>query len=428
LVLDRAANLIEAARPELLFLLAREAGRTLTDGIAEIRETADFCRWYAARARDHFAAPRELSGPTGERNTWSLGGRGVFTCISPWNFPLSIFVGQITAALAAGNAVAAKPAEQTPLIAARAVDLLHQAGVPRNVLALLPGDGAIGAALATDPRIAGVAFTGGTETARRIALSLASRPGPLIPFIAETGGINAMIVDSSALPEQVVTDVLSSAFGSAGQRCSSLRLLCLQEDVADRILTMLRGAAELLVIGDPLDPATDIGPIIDQDALAALTTYANTMRPPLFELQLPPSTEHGNFFAPRAFLAPSAAALQREVFGPMLHVVRYQADRMDALLDEIAGTGFGLTLGIHSRIETMQRSIISRLRVGNAYVNRNQIGAVVGVQPFGGRGLSGTGPKAGGPITLFRFAEERVVSVNTTAAGGNAALLGEDQT
>ncbi|MGA3003482.1 MAG: bifunctional proline dehydrogenase/L-glutamate gamma-semialdehyde dehydrogenase PutA [Acetobacteraceae bacterium] len=428
LVLDRAANLIEAARPELLFLLAREAGRTLTDGIAEIRETADFCRWYAARARDHFAAPRELSGPTGERNTWSLGGRGVFTCISPWNFPLSIFVGQITAALAAGNAVAAKPAEQTPLIAARAVDLLHQAGVPRNVLALLPGDGAIGAALATDPRIAGVAFTGGTETARRIALSLASRPGPLIPFIAETGGINAMIVDSSALPEQVVTDVLSSAFGSAGQRCSSLRLLCLQEDVADRILTMLRGAAELLVIGDPLDPATDIGPIIDQDALAVLTTYANTMRPPLFELQLPPSTEHGNFFAPRAFLAPSAAALQREVFGPMLHVVRYQADRMDALLDEIAGTGFGLTLGIHSRIETMQRSIISRLRVGNAYVNRNQIGAVVGVQPFGGRGLSGTGPKAGGPITLFRFAEERVVSVNTTAAGGNAALLGEDQT
>jgi RHH-type proline utilization regulon transcriptional repressor/proline dehydrogenase/delta 1-pyrroline-5-carboxylate dehydrogenase len=427
-VLDRAADLIEAARPELLFLLAREAGRTLTDGIGEIRETADFCRWYAARAREHFAEPRELPGPTGERNTWSLGGRGVFACISPWNFPLSIFVGQITAALAAGNAVAAKPAEQTPLIAARSVELLHQAGVPRDVLALLPGDGAIGAALVTDPRIAGVAVTGGTDTARSIALSLASRTGPLIPFIAETGGINAMIVDSSALPEQVVADVLSSAFGSAGQRCSSLRLLCLQEDIADRILTMLRGAAETLTIGDPLDPATDVGPVIDQDALAALQTYAVAMGPTLFELALPAGTEHGNFFAPRAFMLPSANALQREVFGPILHVVRYQADRLDALLDEIAGTGFGLTLGIHSRIETMQRSIIGRLRVGNAYVNRNQIGAVVGVQPFGGRGLSGTGPKAGGPITLFRFAEERVVSVNTAAAGGNAALLGDDQT
>jgi len=427
LVLDRAADLIEAARPELLFLLAREAGRTLPDGISEIRETADFCRWYAARAREHFAAPRELSGPTGERNTWSLGGRGVFACISPWNFPLSIFVGQITAALAAGNAVAAKPAEQTPLIAARAVDLLHQAGVPRDVLALLPGDGAVGAAIVTDPRIAGVAFTGGTDTARSIALNLASRPGPLIPFIAETGGINAMIVDSSALPEQVVADVLTSAFGSAGQRCSSLRLLCLQEDVADRILTMLNGAAETLNIGDPLDPATDIGPVIDQEALKALSDYANAMGPPLFELAPPAGTAYGHFFGPRAFLLSAANALQREVFGPILHIVRYQADRLDALLDEIAGTDFGLTLGIHSRIETMQRHIIERLRVGNAYVNRNQIGAVVGVQPFGGRGLSGTGPKAGGPITLFRFAEERVVSVNTAAAGGNAALLGDDQ-
>jgi RHH-type transcriptional regulator, proline utilization regulon repressor / proline dehydrogenase / delta 1-pyrroline-5-carboxylate dehydrogenase len=427
-VLDRAADLIEAARPELLSLLAREAGRTLIDGISEVREAADFCRWYAARAREHFAAPRDLSGPTGERNTWSLAGRGVFACISPWNFPLSIFVGQITAALAAGNAVSAKPAEQTPLIAARAVELLHQAGVPRDVLALLPGDGAIGAAIVTDPRIAGVAFTGGTETARSIALSLASRPGPIIQFIAETGGINAMIVDSSALPEQVIADVLSSAFGSAGQRCSSLRLLCLQEDVADRILTMLRGAAEILVIGDPLDPATDIGPVIDQEALTALQTYAGAIGPALFELTLPPCTDQGTFFAPRAFLLPNAKALQREVFGPILHVVRYQAHRLDALLDEIAGTGFGLTLGIHSRIETMQRYVAGRLRVGNAYVNRNQIGAVVGVQPFGGRGLSGTGPKAGGPITLFRFAEERVVSVNTAAAGGNAALLGEDQT
>jgi RHH-type transcriptional regulator, proline utilization regulon repressor / proline dehydrogenase / delta 1-pyrroline-5-carboxylate dehydrogenase len=427
-VLDRAAELIEAARPELLFLLAREAGRTLTDGIAEVREAADFCRYYAARAREHFAAPRELAGPTGESNTWALGGRGVFACISPWNFPLSIFVGQVTAALAAGNAVAAKPAEQTPLIAARAVELLHQAGVPRDVLALLPGDGRVGAAIVNDPRIAGVAFTGGTETARAIARDLAARPGQIVPFIAETGGINAMIVDSSALPEQVVADVLSSAFGSAGQRCSSLRLLCLQDEIADRILTMLHGAAETSIIGDPLDPGTDIGPIIDQDALAALDRYARAMGPPLFELKLPGGTEHGTFFAPRAFMLPGADALRQEVFGPILHIVRYKADRLDALLDAIDGTGFGLTLGVHSRIETMQRTIIQRSRVGNTYVNRNQIGAVVGVQPFGGRGLSGTGPKAGGPITLFRFAEERVVSVNTAAAGGNAALLGEDLT
>ena len=426
--LERCADLIEAARPELLFLLAREAGRTLPDGIAEIREAADFCRWYAARAREQFTSPRELPGPTGETNTWSLGGRGVFACISPWNFPLSICVGQIAAALAAGNAVMAKPAEQTPLIAARAVDLLHEAGVPGDVLALSPGDGRVGAAIISDPRIAGVAFTGGTETARSIARDLAVRPGPIIPLIAETGGINAMIVDSSALPEQVVADVLSSAFGSAGQRCSSLRLLCIQDDIADRVLTMLRGAAEALTIGDPLDPATDIGPVIDPEALAALHTHAQVMGPPLFELPLPAGTGHGSFFGPRAFPLPGADALRREVFGPILHVVRYDGDRLDALLDGIAASGFGLTLGIHSRIETTQRYVIGRLRVGNAYVNRNQIGAVVGVQPFGGRGLSGTGPKAGGPITLYRFAEERVVTINTAAAGGNAALLGEDQT
>ena len=427
-VLDRAADLIEAARPELLFLLAREAGRALPDGIAEIREAADFCRWYAARAREHFAAPRELPGPTGERNTWALGGRGVFACVSPWNFPLSIFVGQITAALAAGNTAAAKPAEQTPLIAARAVALLHQAGVPPDALRLLPGGGETGAALVNDPRIAGVAFTGGTETARRIARDLAARPGPIIPFIAETGGINAMIADSSALPEQVVADVLTSAFGSAGQRCSSLRLLCLQDDIAGNVLTMLSGAAEMLVIGDPIDPATDIGPVIDADALAALEAYAKDIGPPLFELPLPAATACGTFFAPRAFMLPGPGALRREVFGPVLHIVRYKAAALDTLLTGIADTGFGLTLGIHSRIEATQQHIIRRSRVGNTYVNRNQIGAVVGVQPFGGRGLSGTGPKAGGPLTLFRYAEERVVSVNTAAAGGNAALLAGGET
>jgi RHH-type proline utilization regulon transcriptional repressor/proline dehydrogenase/delta 1-pyrroline-5-carboxylate dehydrogenase len=424
-VLDRAADLIEAARNELLFLLAREAGRTLPDGISEIRETADFCRWYAARARESFAAPRELAGPTGERNTWSLGGRGVFACISPWNFPLSIFTGQVAAALAAGNAVAAKPAEQTPLIAARAVALLHEAGVPVDVLRLLPGDGRVGGALVGDPRIAGVAFTGGTDTAQNIARALAAQPGPIVPFIAETGGINAMLVDSSALPEQVVVDVLSSAFGSAGQRCSALRLLCLQDEIADRTLAMLQGAAETLVIGDPLDPATDIGPVIDEEARAALQSY--TGGEPLFELPLPAGCEHGTFFAPRAVTLADASLLHREVFGPVLHIVSYAADRLDAVLDAIDATGFALTLGVHSRIETVQRRIVARMRVGNAYVNRNQIGAVVGVQPFGGRGLSGTGPKAGGPITLFRFAEERVVSVNTAAAGGNAALLAADE-
>jgi RHH-type proline utilization regulon transcriptional repressor/proline dehydrogenase/delta 1-pyrroline-5-carboxylate dehydrogenase len=425
-ILDRAAELIEGNRIELLHLLVREAGKTLGDAVAELREAADFCRWYAARTREQFGAPRDLPGPTGERNTWALGGRGVFACISPWNFPLAIFTGQVAAALAAGNAVAAKPAEQTPLIAAHAVGLLHRAGVPPDVLALLPGDGSVGERLVRDPRIAGVAFTGGTETAQRIARTLAARPGPLVPFIAETGGINAMLVDSSALPEQVVTDVLVSAFGAAGQRCSALRLLCLQEEIADRVLTMLQGAAETLVIGDPLDPVTDIGPVIDGGARSALERSANGLGEPLFALSLGPGTEHGTFFAPRVVLLGQARALRAEIFGPVLCVIRYAADRLDALMNEIDASGYGLTLGVHSRIEATQRHIVERLRIGNAYVNRNQVGAVVGVQPFGGRGLSGTGPKAGGPITLYRFGEERVVSVNTTAAGGNAALLSLD--
>ncbi len=426
-VLERAADLIEASREELLFLLACEGGKTLGDGIAEVREAADHCRWCALHARRDFAAPRELPGPTGERNTWALGGRGVFAAISPWNFPLAIFIGQVAAALAAGNAVAAKPSEQTPLVAARAVALLFDAGVPRTALALLPGDGTVGQTLVRDKRVAGVAFTGGTETAQVIAQTLAARSGPIIPFIAETGGINAMIVDSSALPEQVVTDVLTSAFGSAGQRCSALRLLCLQDDVADRMLHMLRGAAETLLIGDPLDPATDVGPVIDDDARASLERASSAFGTPLFALALPPGTEHGSFFAPRAFLLRHASELRTEIFGPVLCMVRYAVDRLDEVMDAIDASGYGLTLGIHSRIEATQRRIAERLRISNTYVNRNQIGAVVGVQPFGGRGLSGTGPKAGGPITLFRFAEERVVSINTSAAGGNAALLASDE-
>ena len=291
----------------------------------------------------------------------------------------------------------------------------------------MQGDGSVGAALVNDTRIAGVAFTGGTDTALSIARSLAQRGGPIVPFIAETGGINAMIVDSSALPEQVVTDVLTGAFGSAGQRCSALRLLCLQQEVADRVLHMLQGAAEALTIGDPLDPATDVGPVIDDAARAALEQASAGFSAPLFALALPPGTEHGTFFAPRAFLLNSPRDLQAEIFGPVLCIVRYAADQLDALLEAIEATGFGLTLGIHTRIESTQRRVAERLRIGNTYINRNQVGAVVGVQPFGGRGLSGTGPKAGGPITLYRFAEERVVSVNTAAAGGNAALLASDE-
>lgn len=427
-ILEAAADRIEADREALLFLLAREAGRTLADGMGEVREAADFLRYYAARAHEDFAAARVLPGATGERNTWQLGGRGVFAAISPWNFPLSIFIGQVAAALAAGNAVAAKPAEQTPLVAARAVQHLYAAGVPASALALLPGDGpGVGTRLISDLRVAGVAFTGGTDTARAIASTLAARPGPIVPLIAETGGVNAMLVDSSALAEQVVTDVLASAFGSAGQRCSALRLLCLQEEIAGRVLRMLAGAAETLVIGDPLEPATDVGPVIDEDARNGLAAYTAAMGASLFTLKLPPATQHGTYFAPCAFALSDPASLEREIFGPVLHVVRYAADRLDSFLDAIAANGYGLTLGVHSRIESVQRHIVERLAVGNAYVNRNQIGAVVGVQPFGGRGLSGTGPKAGGPITLYRFAEERSVSVNTAAAGGNAALFAADE-
>ena len=392
-----------------------------------MREAVDYLRYYALRGRSDFAVPERLSGPTGERDEIALHGRGVFACISPWNFPLAIFTGQITAALAAGNTVVAKPAEQTPLVAAFAVRLLHQAGVPGDVLHLLTGTGeAIGAPLVGDARVAGVAFTGSTETARQINLVLARRLGPIVPLIAETGGQNAMIVDSSALAEQVVVDVLTSAFESAGQRCSSLRLLYVQDDIADRLLAMLKGAMAELMVSDPALLATDVGPIIDAAAQGELDRHAQRMMHEgrlLYQCSLSPRTEHGTFFAPRAFEIDSAARLQREVFGPILHVIRWRADRLDAVLDQIAATGYGLTLGIQSRIDETVRYILARLHVGNSYVNRNMIGAVVGVQPFGGEGLSGTGPKAGGPRYLHRFATERTLSIDTTAAGGNATLL-----
>ena len=426
-ILERAAGLFEARRPDLMALVIREGGRTIPAAVAELREAVDYLRYYATRARADFALPEAMPGPTGERNQLTLHGRGVFAAIAPWNFPLAIFTGQVAAALAAGNAVIAKPAEQTPLVATAAVELLHEAGIPVDVLHLLPGSGkSIGAALVADPRIAGIAFTGSTETARMIAAALAQRPGSLVPLIAETGGQNAMIVDSSALPEQVVTDVLTSAFDSAGQRCSALRLLYVQEDIAPRLLDMLTGAMAELAIGDPALLATDIGPVIDEAAREALGRHAARMIRDgrlLYQCGLPAATEHGVFFAPRAFEIPSARLLDREVFGPILHVVRWPADRLDQVLDEINATGYGLTLGIHSRIDENVRHILGRATVGNAYVNRNMIGAVVGVQPFGGEGLSGTGPKAGGPRYLHRFAVERTVSSDTTAAGGNATLL-----
>jgi RHH-type proline utilization regulon transcriptional repressor/proline dehydrogenase/delta 1-pyrroline-5-carboxylate dehydrogenase len=426
-ILDRAAELFEERIASFMALIVREGGRILPDALAEVREAIDHCRYYAARARAEFAAPIELPGPTGEHNSLALKGLGVFLCISPWNFPLAIFTGQIAAALAAGNAVIAKPAEATPLVASAAVRLLHEAGVPGDALALLPGDGPrLGARLLADRRVAGVAFTGSTEVAALIAKTLAGRGGPLVPLIAETGGQNALIADSSALPEQLVQDAIVSAFDSAGQRCSSLRALFVQDAIADRVSAMLEGAMRELTLGDPALLATDIGPIIDDDAIRPLAEHAARMAREgklICELPLPHGCERGSFFAPRAFEIPSLALLQREVFGPILHVIRWQGDRLDAVLNAVNATGYGLTLGIHSRIDETVRAIHERLRVGNAYVNRTMIGAVVGVQPFGGEGLSGTGPKAGGPFYLHRFAVERTLSVDTTASGGNASLL-----
>ena len=424
--LDRAADLLEQRAARFIALLQREGGKTLDDAVSEVREATDFCRYYASLGRDLFGAGEVMPGPTGESNVLGLRGRGVFIAISPWNFPLAIFTGQITAALMAGNTVVAKPAEQTPLIAFEAIALLHQAGVPSSALHLVPGDGGIGAALVAHPDVAGVVFTGSTEVARGINRVLAAKDGAIVPLIAETGGINAMIVDATALPEQVADDVLTSAFRSAGQRCSALRILFVQEEVADRMIEMISGAARELKIGDPSDPAVHIGPVIDAEAKARLNAHIAPMKREA-RVHFAGAAPAGQYVAPHIFELTNADKLTEEVFGPILHVVRYAASQFDDVLTSIERTGYGLTLGIHSRIDDVVDSVVERLAVGNVYVNRNIIGAVVGVQPFGGSGLSGTGPKAGGPHYLARFATEQTVTINTAAAGGNAALLSGEE-
>ena len=421
-LLRAAADKLEAKTGRLVALLQREAGKTLDDCIAEIREAVDFLRYYADEAERVMGAPIALPGPTGEDNRLLYRPRGVIVAIAPWNFPLAIFLGQVAAALAAGNTVVAKPAEQTPLIGMLAVELLHEAGIPKDALHLVLGDGAIGAALVEHPAIAGVVFTGSTETARRINRALAAKEGPIIPLIAETGGINAMIVDATALPEQVADDVVLSAFRSAGQRCSALRLLCVQEDVADRMIEMIVGAAKELRLGDPTRPETHIGPVIDAEAKDRLDAHIARMKREAKVLHAGEAPQ-GLYVAPHVFGLQRVEDLGEEIFGPVLHVVRYKAGELMRLVEAIDASGFGLTFGMHSRIDSDIEKVTNRLQTGNIYVNRNMIGAVVGVQPFGGHGLSGTGPKAGGPNYLLRFATEQVISVNSAAAGGNASLM-----
>jgi len=427
LILRAMADALETDADRLIALMAREAGKTYLDGVAEVREAVDFCRYYAAQAEDEFESPVRLPGPAGETNYLGLQGRGVFVCISPWNFPLAIFAGQVAAALAAGNTVLAKPAEQTPLIAFEAVKLFQAAGLPEDVLHLLPGQGeSVGAVLTRDVRTAGVAFTGSTEVARLINRSLAQRDAAICPLIAETGGLNAMFVDTTALKEQVIDDAVMSAFGSAGQRCSALRLIFLPEETADSFIEGLSGAMDELAIGNPSDPFTDIGPVIDEEARLILESHMKRMKREakvLKQLDLPITGEAHSYYAPALVELSSLDLLEREVFGPILHVIRYKTRQLPALMTELAAKGYGLTLGVHSRLQSFHRQVQSAVPAGNVYVNRNMIGAVVGVQPFGGEGLSGTGPKAGGPHYLHRFAGEKTVTVNIAAQGGDPELL-----
>lgn len=424
-ILLKAADELELNSAALIKCLQSEGKKTLFDAIAELREAVDFCRYYAKEGHSVFA-PQKMTGPTGETNTLRLTGRGVFVAISPWNFPLAIFLGQITAALMAGNAVIAKPAEQTPEIAKLAVSLLHKAGIPQETLQLAIGDGRVGAELVAHQSTAGVVFTGSTEVARIINRTLAAKDGPIVPLIAETGGQNAMIVDSTALPEQVVDDILLSAFGSAGQRCSALRVLFVQNEIADKIISLLKGAIPLLKVGNQHLISTDIGPVIDEEALDKLKghrRYLDSFAKLIANAKLPKDIANETFFAPCAYEIDSLKRLDSEVFGPVLHVIRYAADDLEAVIKEINETGYGLTFGIHSRLASRHDLLSTQIKAGNIYINRNMIGAVVGVQPFGGQGLSGTGPKAGGPHYLARFATEVTIADNIMATGGNIELL-----
>jgi len=423
----KAATLLEQNRIELLSICIREGGRTVVDALNEIREAVDFCRYYAQIAREKLDAPVSLAGPTGETNSLSQMGRGVFICISPWNFPIAIFMGQITAALVTGNTVIAKPTQLTSLTAMKCIDILHDAGIPKSVLHFLPGPGgSIGQQLFQDPHIAGVAFTGSTDTAQIINQQLANQHKKIIPFIAETGGQNVMIADSSALPEQVTHDAINSAFNSAGQRCSALRVLFLQEEIADNMIALLIGHMKTLTVGNPMQFQTDIGPVISNKAFITLSKHIKQIQQQatlLYQIAVPEQLHKGHFLGPCLIEIKSLKQLKREVFGPVLHIIRYQSERLDHVITEINETGYGLTLGIHSRIESTIDQIIQHTHVGNTYVNRNIIGAAVGTQPFGGIGLSGTGPKAGGPLYLDRFTIEKTLSINTSAIGGNIDLL-----
>ena len=438
--LDRLADLLEGDRDALMRIAVQEARKTIPDALGEVREAVDFCRYYAAQARSGLQ-PTELPGPTGERNVLRMEGRGVWVCIAPWNFPLAIFLGQVSAALVAGNSVVAKPAPQTPAIAAYAVELAHRAGVPRDALVLAVGGPEMGQALMEDSRISGVAFTGSTATAKRIARTLlADDERPIVPLIAETGGINAMIVDSTALPEQVVADVVTSAFRSAGQRCSALRVLLLQEEIATRTLDMLAGAMDTLVIGDPADPRTDVGPVIDRASYDRLMKHREAMRPRwIHTISVPAEAgtqdssrdgapasagARGGFYVPPTAIRVDAIEdVGKEWFGPLLHVATWKAGQLAETVARVNRSGFGLTMGLHSRIARAAETVEAAAKVGNLYVNRSMIGAIVGSQPFGGEGQSGTGPKAGGPHYLPRFCTERVTSTDTTSSGGNATLL-----
>jgi RHH-type transcriptional regulator, proline utilization regulon repressor / proline dehydrogenase / delta 1-pyrroline-5-carboxylate dehydrogenase len=423
-MLRLAADAMQAQMPQLCALLVKEAFKTWGDCVSEVREAVDFLRYYANEA-ERIMKPIALTGPTGESNELRLAPRGPWVCISPWNFPLAIFTGQVAAALATGNTVLAKPAEQTPAIALEAVKLLHFAGVPQEALQLLHGPGeTVGAALVASPGIAGVVFTGSTQVARIIQRALAAKDGPIVPLIAETGGINAMVVDSTALPEQVADAVMQSAFRSAGQRCSALRLLCVHESIADGVIDMIRGAARELVTGEPARLSTDVGPVIDREAYEGIQRHLDRLHTTAKSLcHAGPSSDKRLFFIPpQIFEVERIADVKQEIFGPVLHIVRWGGDPL-AVIDQINALGYGLTLGIQTRIDSRAQALAARAHIGNVYVNRNMIGAVVGVQPFGGEGLSGTGPKAGGPHYLYRFCAEQALTINTTAAGGNVQLL-----